>query len=88
MHKKENFFICLIFLVQSHLKSDIKQSKQEESRYEYLTKYFKDLVVYAQLKAGNTLEDLLNEIQNIAYPLYGAKKILEKVYNNIMNYLK
>ena len=39
----------------------------------------------AQVKAGTTYENLLNEIRRIIYSLYQAKKITKKVYNNIMN---
>ena len=39
----------------------------------------------AQVKAGTTSENLLNEIRRIIYSLYQAKKITKKVYNNIMN---
>ena len=42
----------------------------------------------AQVKAGNTSEDLLNEIRQIIYSLYQAKEITKKVYNNIMNSIK
>ena len=38
----------------------------------------------AQVKAGNTSENLLNEIRQIIYLLYHTK-ITKKVYNNIMN---
>ena len=41
-------------------------------------------IVLAQVKAGNTSENLLNEIRQIAYSLYGAKEITKKVYNNII----
>ena len=43
---------------------------------------------HAQLKAGNTSENLLNEIRQIMYSLYQAKEITKKVYNNIMNSIK
>ena len=43
------------------------------------------LIVLAQVKVGNTSENLLNEIRQIMYSLYQSKKITEKVYNNIMN---
>ena len=33
----------------------------------------------AQVKAGNTSEDLLNEIRQIIYSLYQAKEITKKV---------
>ena len=39
----------------------------------------------AQIKAGNTSENLLNEIRQTIYSLYKAKEITKKVYNNIMN---
>ena len=43
------------------------------------------LIALAQVKAGNTSENLLNEIRQIIYSLYWAKEITKKVYNNIMN---
>ena len=42
----------------------------------------------AQVKAGNTLENLLNEIRQIIYSLYRTKEIIKKVCNNIMNPIK
>ena len=45
-------------------------------------------IVLAQVKAGNTAENLLNEIRQIMYSWYGAKKVTKKVYNNIMNSIK
>ena len=42
----------------------------------------------AQEKAGNTSENLLNEIRQIMYSLYRAKQITKKVYNSIMNSIK
>ena len=42
-------------------------------------------IALAQVKAGNTSEDLLNEIRQIIYSLYRTKEIIEKVYNNTMN---
>ena len=42
-------------------------------------------IALAQVKAGNTSENLLNEIRQIIYSLYWAKEITKKVYNNIMN---
>ena len=41
-----------------------------------------------QVKAGNTSENLLNEIRQITYFLYRKKEITKKVYNNIMNSVK
>ena len=42
----------------------------------------------AQVKAGNTSENLLNEIRQIIYSLYRAKEITKKVYNKILNSIK
>ena len=42
----------------------------------------------SQVKAGNTSENLLNEIRQIIYCLYWANEVTEKVYNNIMNSTK
>ena len=44
-------------------------------------------IALAQVKAGNTSENLLNEIRQIIYSLYRAKEVTEKVYN-IMNPIK
>ena len=45
-------------------------------------------IALAQVKAGNTSENLLNEIRQIINSLYRAKQITKKVYNNIMNSIK
>ena len=45
-------------------------------------------IALAQVKAGNTSENLLNEIRQIIYSMYQAKEITKKVYNNIMNSIK
>ena len=45
-------------------------------------------IALAQLKAGNTSEDVLNEIIQIIYSLYQAAGITKKVYNNIINSIK
>ena len=42
----------------------------------------------AQVKAGNTSENLLNKIRQIIYSLYLVKEITKKVYNNIKNSMK
>ena len=41
-------------------------------------------IALAQVKAGNNLENVLNEIRQIVYSLYQSKEITEKVYNNII----
>ena len=42
----------------------------------------------AQVKAGNTSENLLNEIRQIIYSLHQAKEITKKVFTNIKNSIK
>ena len=42
-------------------------------------------IALAQVKAGNTSENLLNEIRQLIYSLYQEKEITKKVYNNVMN---
>ena len=42
----------------------------------------------AQVKAGNTSENLVNEIREIISSLYWEKIYIQKVYNNIMNSIK
>ena len=42
-------------------------------------------IALAQVKAGNTSKNLLNEIRQITCFLYWAKETTKKVYNNIMN---
>ena len=38
-------------------------------------------IALAQVKIGNTSENLLNEIHQFIYSLYRAKEITKKVYN-------
>ena len=46
------------------------------------------IIALAQVKAGNTSENLLNEIRQIIYSLDLAKEITKKVFNDIMNSIK
>ena len=41
-------------------------------------------IALAQVKAGDNLERLLNEIRQIFYSLYQSKQITKKVCNNII----
>ena len=43
------------------------------------------LIAFAQVKAGDASNNLLNEIRQVIYSLHRAKEITKKVYNNIMN---
>ena len=42
-------------------------------------------IALAQVKVGNTSENLLNKIRQIIYSLWWEKEITRKLYNNIMN---
>ena len=42
-------------------------------------------IALAQVKAGNTSGNLVNEIRQTIYYFNRAKEITKKVYNNIMN---
>ena len=41
-------------------------------------------IAFAQVKAGNNSESLLNEIRQIVHSLYQSKGITKKVYINII----
>ena len=45
-------------------------------------------IALAQVKAGNTSENILNGIRQIIYFLYREKEVTKKVYDNIMNSIK
>ena len=45
-------------------------------------------IALGQVKAGNILENLLNEIRKIIYSLFRAKDITKKAHNNIINLIK
>ena len=45
-------------------------------------------IALAKVKAGDTSENVLNEIRQIIYSLHQEKEIAEKVYDNIMNSIK
>ena len=44
-------------------------------------------IASAQVKAGHNSENSLNEIRQIVYSLYQAKKITKKVHNNLIKSL-
>ena len=46
------------------------------------------LIALTQVKAGNTSENLLNEIRRIIYSLYQTREITKKVYKNNINLIK
>ena len=44
-------------------------------------------ITLAQLKTGNNLEKLKNEIRQLLYSLYRSKNMTKQVYNNLINYI-
>ena len=42
-------------------------------------------ILLAQLKAGNNLQKLKNEIRLLLYSLYRSKKLGKTIYNSLMN---
>ena len=68
----------------------IYKSKQNENKGEVLKiltpKQMLQIlpIAFAQVKAGNNSESLLNEISQVVYSLYQSKQITKKVYNNII----
>ena len=45
-------------------------------------------IALAEVRAGNTSENLRNEIRQILYSLYQEKEVNKKVYSNTMNLIK
>ena len=45
------------------------------------------LISLAQLKAGNNLEKLRNEIRQLLYSLYRSKNLAKQVYSNLIKYI-
>ena len=42
-------------------------------------------ITLAQLKAGNNLQKLINEIRQLLYSLYRSKKLTKTIYNHLIN---
>ena len=45
-------------------------------------------ITFAQVKAGDTSEDLLNQISQIILSSYLEKEVTKKVHNNIISSIK
>ena len=74
-----------------NMSRNIYDSKQEETGLKMLTpkQILQRLPIsLAQIKAGNNLQSLLNEIRQIVYSLYQSKEITKKVYNKILKSIK
>ena len=74
-------------ILESKKKASEELEKQEGTGIRILTPeqmIQRSPIAFAQVKAGNNSENLLNEIRQIVYSLYQSKEITKKVYNNII----
>ena len=81
-----NFFRTYIEML-SDANYDAKQNETEGKRLNILTpkQMLEKLPIgFAQVKAGNNSESLLNEITQTVCSLYQSKQTTKKVYNNII----
>ena len=68
---------------------NLKQAKHKATKGEGLEIITpKQILTFAQVKAGNNSENLSNEIRQIVYFLYQSKELTKKVYNNIIKSIK
>ena len=78
------------YLMMSEAKTKVKQNETKGTRLIILTPkqmLHRLPIAYAQVKAGNNSENLLNEIRQIVYSLYQLKETTKKVYNNLIKSL-
>ena len=80
---KEKIIDFLEIILFYYLKLNTKQNMEKILTNKQMLQRLS--IAFAQIKAGNTSENLLNEIKQIIYSLYWAKEITKKVYNNIVN---
>ena len=80
--------VCRLFNDYSSIASEPKYKEKHGEGLKILTPKQMLLrlpIALAQVKAGNTSENLLNKIRKIINCLHRANEITKKVYNNIMN---
>ena len=80
---KEKIIDFLEIILFYYLKLNTKQNMEKILTNKQMLQRLP--IAFAQIKADNTSENLLNEIKQIIYSLYWAKEITKKVYNNIVN---
>ena len=76
------FLICSILISEAKYKAKYRERLKILKSYENASKIANSS---AQVKAGNTFENLLNKIKQIIYALYREKEITKKVCNNTIN---
>ena len=77
-------------LMMSEAKSKAKQIETKGKGLKILTpkQMLQRLpIALAQVKGGDNLQNLLNEIRQIIFSLYQSKEITKKVYNNLIKSL-
>ena len=76
-------------IVVLYLRLNTKKSMAKALKYWLLNKMPQRLpIALGEVKAGNTLENLLTEIRQNIYSLYRETDVTKKVYSNIMNSIK
>ena len=86
MNHEKKLSNCLIIILELYLKLNTKQNGLKILTPKQMLQRLP--IALAQVKAGNTSENLLNEIRQVIHSLYREKEITKKVYNNIMNSIK
>ena len=80
--------------------TDMPELEEEESATEGRNQHWKELkiltpdqmlsrlpITLAQLKAGNKLQKLINEIRQLLYSLYRLTKLTKTIYNHLISTL-
>ena len=76
------------FLYDNGLRHERVKTSQKGIRVLLPTKMLQRLpIALAQVQAGNRYENLPNEIRQIVYSLYQAKRISKTVYNTLLKSL-
>ena len=76
-------------IIVLYLRLNTKKSMAKALKYQLLNKMPQRLpIALGEVKAGNTLENLLTEIRQNIYSLYRETDVTKKVYSNIMNSIK
>ena len=76
------------FLYDNDLRHERVKTSQKGIRVLLPTKMLQRLpIALAQVQAGNRYENLPNEIRQIVYSLYQAKRISKIVYNTLLKSL-
>ena len=80
--------VMKLFNDYSSIASEAKHKAKQRKRLKILTPkqmLQRSPIALAEVKAGNTSENLLNEMRQIIYSLKQEKKVTKNVYNNIMD---